>query len=1337
MRRLVGHLKDEGMVSVAENEEARQSVNDSEQYFPLPTNAEQGRILDVLGHRQGVLVQGPPGTGKSHTIANLICHFLAIGKRVLVTSETPRALRVLKDKLPKEIQHLCVSLLGADTSSFSELESSVSEIRKRKARWVEESQEELTMQLQRELHQLRCEKARISRELREIRESETHEVQLGGHGYRGTATVIGRMVYQRRAQFSWLTLSEAAPDEPPISNQEALFILQTLRRIDTERARELARPIVSSADLPNPQAFTELIAAEHDAGMKAREYEKLWSDPSFKPLLNSSPTRRSDLRNALSLLIAVRAKIEVRTEPWALTALSEILSERESLWAVLAERTQEGLAGMRDHAARADGHQIHIAGEHDRLKVLADAREMHSHLRGGGKWGLLGFPGKVARGKTYLKKDVRVDGRSAESVGQLAELVRRLEVERKLRELWNQWRGFAQPISSSLETQSAELAEHLEVLDLAFDMLAHARDAVSILEADPKIDVPDWTSIRPKQLMQILDAVEAQVHLNDAKAQTDAAAHSLANACAQPNAHPINRELSNTLSARDLRRWEAALNTLYQLERDKDAFRNAESLLASLSGAEPALARCLKDTLDGDSWDERLSSIEDAWHWAAADRWISRAENRDYRLRLSKRFVEIETRIGEQLGTLATEKAWERFLTRLTPVERENLEAWQVAVQKIGRGTGKHAERYRREARAYMAECVASIPAWIVPRYRVAEVLEPEPELFDVVIVDEASQTGIDGLFLWYLGKQIVVVGDDQQISPAGIGIDAAALAALAALFLKGVPFPVALDATSSLYTNAQIRFSGKIVLQEHFRCMPEIIQFSNDLCYAPNGTPLIPLRTYPPGRLKPVVTRFVADGYQEGKSSYAINRREAESIVVQIVGCLEDKRYAGKTFGVISLLGEAQARLIYRMLFQSVGPKTMEERSLVCGDAYAFQGDERDIMFLSMVSAQNAAHIGVLATSAAKQRFNVAASRARDQLWLFHSVKSEDLSAKCMRRRLLEYCLNPRRETGIDYEDRFDSDFEREVCARVRARGFHVRTQVPAGDQSSHPFRIDLVVEGMQNSLAVECDGDTWHGPDRYEADDARQRQLERAEWKFFRLGSGSFYADPDRALEPLWEELERLGIRPGVDFTNVDSPPAPATLEPSALAPDVEADTSDDELPEPDTDAAMDEDELEQIAMNAGKLSALHRAEIDSQPSEGNPGIAISQPTAKSEPKKRAQTAKPQPSRRNKPAGGTPTAEREKPLQKLEVHVDDEVRRYVDNIPANEWFSLAGWAKQKGKLQPRQRSLVYSIGKYKSNEWSLSPKQYKAAANAHKAAAAEGFEPEPPNKGQTEMFE
>ena len=83
-----------------------------------------------------------------------------------------------------------------------------------------------------------------------------------------------------------------------------------------------------------------------------------------------------------------------------------------------------------------------------------------------------------------------------------------------------------------------------------------------------------------------------------------------------------------------------------------------------------------------------------------------------------------------------------------------------------------------------------------------------------------------------------------------------------------------------------------------------------------------------------------------------------------------------------------------------------MIERRLICGDAYSFQGDERDIMFLSMVIANNA-KFAALTKESDIRRFNVAASRARNQMWLFHSVDLENLNSKCVRASLLSYCLN------------------------------------------------------------------------------------------------------------------------------------------------------------------------------------------------------------------------------------------------------------------------------------------------------------------------------------------
>ncbi len=454
-------------------------------------------------------------------------------------------------------------------------------------------------------------------------------------------------------------------------------------------------------------------------------------------------------------------------------------------------------------------------------------------------------------------------------------------------------------------------------------------------------------------------------------------------------------------------------------------------------------------------------------------------------------------------------------------------------------------ERLRREARQYMEQCRDAIPVWIMPRYLVAEMVDPAPGRYDLVIVDEASQLGVESLFLFYISKKMVVVGDDQQISPYGVGIADVSVADLQHHYLDGIPHQHALSAQSSLYANAKIRFGQNIVLREHFRCMPEIIQFSNDLCYANNGTPLDPLRAYPANRLQPLVVRHVPDGYRTGSSQNALNEPEADAILAQIIACLADPRYAGRTMGVISLQGDAQAKLIEHKLLENLEPEVIEQRRLICGDAYAFQGDERHIIFLSMVAAPGEARIGVLSNDSARQRFNVAASRAQDQLWLFHSATLDILSPACMRHRLLGYMLNPGRQTADERNLRFESQFERDVFQLINARGYYVRTQVSVGDPTNHRYRIDLVVEGMQGRLAVECDGDEWHGADRYEQDMARQRDLERAGWQFVRIRGGEFYRDREKATEPLWNELDRLGIKPGGIDEAAAEPPRPADVQ------------------------------------------------------------------------------------------------------------------------------------------------------------------------------------------------
>lgn len=169
----------------------------------MPTNDEQRQIAERLKRRPHVLVKGPPGTGKSHTIANLICHLLAKGQRVLVTAHAPKALTVLRDLLPENIRSLCVTALGSSREDDRLLEDSVRGILSRKNEWKGEpwAQQEID-RLEKELRELEDRSAIVDRRLRECREAETHLHTLPG-GYTGTAAQIARQIAKEKDKFDW------------------------------------------------------------------------------------------------------------------------------------------------------------------------------------------------------------------------------------------------------------------------------------------------------------------------------------------------------------------------------------------------------------------------------------------------------------------------------------------------------------------------------------------------------------------------------------------------------------------------------------------------------------------------------------------------------------------------------------------------------------------------------------------------------------------------------------------------------------------------------------------------------------------------------------------------------------------------------------------------------------------------------------------------------------------------------------------------------------------------------------------------------------------------------
>lgn len=1110
-------------------------VGDDEIYFPLPANKEQRAIVNALDKHRGVLVQGPPGTGKTHTIANLICHLLAKGQRILITAETARALTVLKEKLPKEIKPLCVSLLAHGGDAFSELNASVEGITSRQASYTPGQYDSRITSIGGEIDKCRRRISEIDLSIRLAREAEVSiENSIANGAYTGSLLTIASQISSDRDKYSWMILKDGAPKVPRFSGHDLIKWLDICLSYSEDDISVAMKDISCTQDMAHPDDFFKIMEG---LSLEKNRFEESSSDrlnSFYQSVFSIKNDKKPDFLKTFEEIEAQRLSILRKKSDWQSSALIDLSSGGTDKWSLLLKRSSSLSSRAAKLIKDLGRNTVSISGNKEAQKYLNDIKFVSEFIDSGGKWKSLGIftPAKI-KDRIYIRDDITVNGSIIETTDDLKIAHSGILLSVTIEQLSAIWESSGLTLNTkdrdSFVLEVRECEKYLTEVFSYIDLCANAMIKVSSYSSSFK--EPRWFSNDIGVILRLIGVANQEKKYVAAVEAVNNCLNPVISALLLPNAHPIMEKVKRSVVDGDISTYSHLFHELVEIEGIRALAIFKSSVEDMLKAHAPKVMSDIMSSIDDFGWRSRLELWSNAWQWALADKWLKNRSENSCRNDLFAQRKKEEENLSGLISESASLQAWKHFFERLTDEEASSLRSWREIIKSMGMGTGKSAKmaRLKAEAREYMDQCRDSIPVWIMPRYLVAEMMKPTAARHDVIIIDEASQLGIESLFLFYMAKKMVVVGDDQQISPYGIGVSDDSVAQLQEIYLKDIPHKHALSAQSSLYANAKIRFSQSVVLREHFRCMPEIIQFSNDLCYASNGTPLDPLRSYTADRLDPLVTVHIPGGYRTGDSQHAQNPPEADAIVDQIEKCISDPKYSGKTIGVISLQGETQAKLIEKTILERIDPAIISSREIICGDASALQGDERHIIFLSMVAAQGERRMSALTSSSARQRFNVAVSRAQDQLWLFHSATLSDLSPLCLRHRLLTYMKEPKRAVSAESEQKFDSNFEREVYRKLTDRGFHVRTQVTVGDPTNHKYSLDLVVEGMQGKLVVECDGDRWHGPERYEYDMARQRDLERSGWQFARIMGSEFYRDKDAAMLPIWAELNRLGISPG----------------------------------------------------------------------------------------------------------------------------------------------------------------------------------------------------------------
>ncbi len=358
-----------------------------------------------------------------------------------------------------------------------------------------------------------------------------------------------------------------------------------------------------------------------------------------------------------------------------------------------------------------------------------------------------------------------------------------------------------------------------------------------------------------------------------------------------------------------------------------------------------------------------------------------------------------------------------------------------------------------------------AFPCWCVTTYAVSGSLPMKPGLFDVAIIDEASQCDIASCFpILYRAKKAVIVGDDKQLPHLSF-LETAKEQSFMSKYEVADRYQLMWRfRTNSMFDIANYYSMHPVLLDEHFRSLPPIINFSNREFY---GNRIRVMRQNNPND-KVLEIVHVPDG----KVDYDATRNlpEIEALVKRVHEIIVDNERENPdnpiTIGIISPF-RAQVEQLKISLGKVISDYMMEKHKIEIGTAHTFQGDERDIILISWAFANNSFPQS-LTFLQKPNLFNVAVTRAKNKMINFVSKDFTDLPDGLFRSYLSyikEY--DEKHEKIINKEldeNTYKNSFEREVAETLRDLGYEIQAGVDLGGVNA-----DILVN---NKFVIECDG-------------------------------------------------------------------------------------------------------------------------------------------------------------------------------------------------------------------------------------------------------------------------
>jgi predicted DNA-binding WGR domain protein len=1152
----------------------------ADQHLVLPCDATQALALARARTGQSHIIQGPPGTGKSQTITNLIADYVARGKRVLFVCEKRAAIDVVFHRLRQQgLDALCCLIHDSQTDK----KEFIQDLRRTYETWLAGGDEDDTAETARA-----ASLAQMAQDL----------------------AVLGRFAEAMRT----------APAEAGLPLRQLLH-----------RLVELRPGLVGAAPMPatDEEALPEyavwrahgdvvhrLATTLRDLGEDAclARHPLRWLDPAVARADSPLATLETRLARAEALVDALQEGVEASTLPaerWGRVDELRALIVFADAARGLARRQLLSLLDAESPAARA---LAQLAPE------LAGCEQAAARAR------------EQAQGwRTPLPADET----------QAALIQARRYARSALAVLRPGWWRLRRVLAERYDfARHAVRPGWVSVLDT----LAAVHDAEAAVEAvrrraAERLGTDDVAAVQADvtRLRTLVTEGPAPVawlarHLVAAPAVTPLVE---ALAALRPTTEALGRELAGVLVDVEAQTLDGLGEAIRDLREAADAWPEVLPVLGDLAEAPAALGQAVR----------RCALSPDGLEAALGRRTVNRRYRADRPLgRFDGRALaqRVERLAREHRAWLDHNAACIRASVRRRFLEHVNVSAMPAAQltseQKLfkrhyaaGRRDLEHefgkTMRYKsiRELSAgHTGQVIRDLkPVWLMSPLSLSDTLPLEPDLFDVVVFDEASQIPLEeaGPAL-FRAQQVIVVGDDKQLPPtqffaAGRGDDEDALV----VEDEGERIEISLDADSLLTLCAATLPST--LLAWHYRSRSEaLISFSNAAFY---GAELatIPDRHLVPAELPelraqaagdavahvdPLLARSISYHLMD-HGVYAHRRNPAEAAYVAELVRELLRRGTRLTVGVVAF-SEAQQSEIEDALgrLADADPDfatrleaeyVREEDDQFCGlfvkNLENVQGDERDVIVMSVCYGYDASrrmlmNFGPINQRGGEKRLNVIFSRARQHMAIVSSIRHRDITneyndgANALR-NFLQYAetvsrgdmktatrllaaLHPLDRGSRPGEGAADAVVE-QLAAALRARGHGVDTRV-----GQSKFRCDLAVRvGQEPHYRLGVLVDTWS---RYDSDDLEryvtQPMILRAfGWPIVHVLTKDWLEEPEQVVARLERALAGGAAAEGEGLPADEEPPEPAPVAPPiATAPPVATPVAAEPAPAPVAGAA-----------------------------------------------------------------------------------------------------------------------------------------------------------------------